>query len=147
MTWNEFTAQLLSVLVPVIATGLAGLIAAAFALLTAKVKAQFGAQAAAKADEYFDLMDDAAVNAVLSVQQTFVDILKRDNQFTTENATEAKQKALAIALASLGDVKTKIQKQLLIDVPAYMDSLIEAQLHDLKRSGIIPEVHATSPQG
>ena len=134
MDMNQFLAELSIALVPVIATGLAGLITVGIAYLSGMVKQKFGEAAQDKADMYLGLMQDAAMGAVVAVQQTTVDALKKANKWDAESAKEVKEKAVSIALASLGKLQDEIAKQLLIDVPAHMGLLVELALKGLKES-------------
>lgn len=132
MEWSVFFAQLTEALVPVIAAGLTALISVGVAYLSGLVKQKFGEVAEAKANAYLTIMQDVAMAAVIEVQQSMVDQLKKSGEWNRETAQQVKERAVEIALDSLGNLRFQIQKQLLIDVPEYMARLIEVALKALK---------------
>lgn len=132
MTLNEFLSQLTIAMVPILATGLASLIGVGVTYLSALVKAKFGEVAQRKTDQYLTIMETIAKGAVVTVQQTTVDRLKKAGQWNDVVAGEVKKQAVVIALAALGDLKGQIGKQLLMDVPAVMSVLVEEALRKLK---------------
>lgn len=132
MTWSTFAAQLSVALIPVIATGLTALIGVGIAYLSAKVKAKYGEQAQAKADEYLNLLQDVADHTVIALQQSTVDRLKASGQWNEDTAAQVKADAVNTAVESLGALRDQIEQRLLLDVPKYMAALIEVALHDHK---------------
>lgn len=130
---NEFLAQLSVALIPVIATGLTALIGLGITYLSALVKARFGEAAKVTADRYLSMLQDAATQAVVSVQQSTVDVLKREGKWDQAAAEAVKRQALDIALASLGSLRAQAEARLQIDLPTYMGGLIEVALRNLKQ--------------
>ena len=80
---------------------------------------------------------DNVVNMVLdvveSVNQTFVDELKKNGKFTEEAAAEAFNKSKETALAMLSVESAEIITQVYGDVSIYLDTLIEATVKQLKK--------------
>lgn len=80
---------------------------------------------------------DSVVNMVLdvveSVNQTFVDELKKKGEFTEENAKEAFNKSKETALKMLSNDAADIITTVYGDVDVYLDTLIEATVKQLKK--------------
>ena len=80
---------------------------------------------------------DNVVNMVLdvveSVNQTFVDELKKKGEFTEESATEAFNKSKATALKMLSNDAADIITMIYGDVDVYLNTLIEATVKQLKK--------------
>jgi hypothetical protein len=132
--WEQFLVDLMAALIPVICTGVVALLGACTAYVSALVKAKYGEQAQGKANEYMYILENAAEGAVIAVQQSTVDALKKAGQWNKDTAELVKQQAVKIALDSLGDMQKDIQAQLKRDIPAYMAVLIEQALKNLKDS-------------
>lgn len=80
---------------------------------------------------------DNVVNMVLdvveSVNQTFVDELKKKGEFTEESATEAFNKSKETALTMLSNEAADIITMVYGDVDVYLNTLIEATVKQLKK--------------
>ena len=79
-----------------------------------------------------DIIGDIVVNAVLCITQTFVDDLKKNNQFTDICKQEAKDKAYAIVISQLTPKLQKFIQDNFGDVKEYIMNLIEAKICILK---------------
>lgn len=131
---DAFLTELSKQLALIIGTALLGLIGVAITWLSAKVKQQFGAAAQDKANEYLGMLQHIADVTVVNLQQSVVDRLKKAGQWTPEAAAQVKGDAVRIAMESLGALRGQVEKQLLLDVPKYMESAIEVALHNLKQT-------------
>ena len=80
---------------------------------------------------------DNVINMVLdvveSVNQTFVDELKKKGEFTEETAKEAFNKSKETALKMLSNESAEIITTVYGDVNVYLDTLIEATVKQLKK--------------
>ena len=72
-------------------------------------------------------------NVVESVNQTFVDELKKKGEFTEENAKEAFNKSKETAIRMLSNDAADIIAMIYGDVDVYLDTLIEATVKQLKK--------------
>ena len=73
------------------------------------------------------------LDVVSSVNQTFVDELKKKGEFTEEAAQEAFNKSKEIALMMLSEDAAEIVATVYGDVDVYLDTLIEATVKQLKK--------------
>lgn len=73
------------------------------------------------------------LDVVESVNQTFVDELKKKGEFTEENAKEAFNKSKEIALKMLSNDAAEIITKVYGDVDVYLNTLIEATVKQLKK--------------
>ena len=73
------------------------------------------------------------LDVVESVNQTFVDELKKKGEFTKENAEEAFNKSKETALKMLSNDAADIITTVYGDVDVYLDTLIEATVKQLKK--------------
>ena len=73
------------------------------------------------------------LDVVESVNQTFVDELKKKGEFTEENAKEAFNKSKETALKMLSNDAADIIATVYGDVDVYLDTLIEATVKQLKK--------------
>ena len=73
------------------------------------------------------------VNVVQATNQTLVDTLKKNGEFTQEAATEAFNKSKETALQMLSDEAAGIITDVYGDVSVYLDTLIESTVRDLKK--------------
>ena len=86
-----------------------------------------------KLNLYIDVAQDAVETAVLSVSQTYVDVLKKNGAFTKEAHYQAKEQAVNIANALITkDVRDAIET-LHGDVDTYIDNLIEKCVLEIKK--------------
>ena len=80
---------------------------------------------------------DSVVTMVLdvveSVNQTFVDELKKEGKFTAESAKEAFNKSKETALKMLSNDAADIITMVYGDIDVYLDTLIEATVKQLKK--------------
>jgi hypothetical protein len=80
---------------------------------------------------------DSVVTMVLdvveSVNQTFVDELKKKGEFTEESAKEAFNKSKETALKMLSKDAADIITMVYGDIDVYLDTLIEATVKQLKK--------------
>ena len=73
------------------------------------------------------------LDVVESVNQTFVDELKKKGEFTKESAEEAFNKSKEIALTMLSNDAADIISKVYGDIDVYLDTLIEATVKQLKK--------------
>ena len=73
------------------------------------------------------------LDVVESVNQTFVDELKKKGEFTKESAEEAFNKSKEIALTMLSNDAADIISMVYGDLDVYLDTLIEATVKKLKK--------------
>ena len=85
-----------------------------------------------KLRQYINAANESIGTAVLSVQQVFVDSLKKSGNFGKEAQIEAKNKALALAKQLINEEGEKAIKTLYGDYEAYLESAIEAMVRDTK---------------
>ena len=86
-----------------------------------------------KVQKTLDEVVKMVVNVVQATNQTLVDELKKNGEFTQEAATEAFNKSKETALKMLSDESAEIIAEVYGDVSTYMDTLIEATVRDLKK--------------
>lgn len=72
-------------------------------------------------------------NAVQSIQQTFVDEMKKAGKFDAEAAKQAKEKCLAIIKSQLTDELRKYITDNFGDMEEWLMNQIEATIYQLKR--------------
>lgn len=72
-------------------------------------------------------------NAVQSVQQTFVDTMKKEGKWNDEVAKEAKEKAMAIIESELTEELRKYVTDNFGDMKEYLMNQVEAVIHQLKK--------------
>ena len=73
------------------------------------------------------------MNAVQSVFQSFVDVLKKQGAFTKEKQEEAKERALAIINSQLTTELVDYIKANFGDVQEYLKNKIESVIYNLKK--------------
>ena len=73
------------------------------------------------------------LDVVESVNQTFVDELKKKGEFTKESAEEAFNKSKETALIMLSNDAADIISKVYGDIDVYLDTLIEATVKQLKK--------------
>lgn len=84
-------------------------------------------------NQVIDQVQSAVATIVQSVNQTFVDDLKKSGSFSKESATEAKNKALEMAKELITDEAANAIEQVYGNVDVYLDSLIENTVKELKK--------------
>lgn len=96
-------------------------------------------QANTKLSEYeklnivIDRVQSVMTTIVQSVNQEFVDELKKSGTFTKESASEAKDMALNMANVLITEETANAIEQVYGDVDLYLDSLIEDLVKNLKK--------------
>lgn len=80
-------------------------------------------------------IQDAAnivLDIVVAIQQTYVDSLKRRGEFTAENAKEAKEKALQLAMDMISEQSKDAIKGTYSSLEQWLDTQIESAVYSLK---------------
>ena len=85
-----------------------------------------------KIDKYIDLAKEIVVKSVIAVNQTYVENLKQNNQFTQEEAKEAFQLAKNRILSILTEDTKKVIIAIYGDLNAFLDSQIEMTVSNIK---------------
>ncbi len=78
--------------------------------------------------KYADQIASAVSDAVLMTSQTYVDALKKENQFGKENQIVAARMALDACLASLTPDCMEFLKTIYADIDSYLSNKIEAEV-------------------
>ena len=86
-----------------------------------------------KVQKTLDEVVEMVVNVVQATNQTLVDELKKNGEFTQEAAAEAFNKSKETALTMLTIEATEIITQVYGDIGIYLDTLIESTVRDLKK--------------
>lgn len=73
------------------------------------------------------------LDCVEKVNQTYVDTLKTKGEFTKEASEEAFKKCKEAILAMLSEDATKVIAMVYNDIDAYLDTLIESTVRQLKK--------------
>lgn len=119
----------LTVILPVIATYIVNLI-------KTKINESNIIADATKNEDMSNLVKDAlsdVMDAVLYVNQTFVDALKAKNKFTEDAWEEAKQKAYNAALVTISDESKKVIEQLYGSFDKWLQLKIESSVNMAKK--------------
>ena len=82
--------------------------------------------------KYIDAATDAISKAVLTVNQTYVDSLKKQGKFDSEAAKTAKQMAIDKAKALITENSKKAIETLYSDFEAYLNDAIEELVRENK---------------
>lgn len=80
-----------------------------------------------------DHVQSAMTTIVQSVNQVFVDDLKKSKKFTKESAMEAKNKALEMAKEMLTEEAANAIEQVYGNVDLYLENLVESAVKELKK--------------
>lgn len=80
-----------------------------------------------------DQVQSVVTTVVQSVNQTFVDDLKKAKKFTKEYATEAKNKSLEMAKELITEEAANAIEEVYGNIDIYLDSLIENTVKELKK--------------
>lgn len=86
-----------------------------------------------KLNKVIDQVQSVMTTIVQSVNQTFVDGLKKSGSFTKDSATEAKNMALDMADTLITEEAINAIEKVYGDANVYLDSLIETLVKELKR--------------
>jgi hypothetical protein len=133
----ELLKEILSIILYFIITG-AGIIVIKKVLSHINVSID-DIQANTKLAEYeklniiIDRVQSVMTNVVQSVNQEFVDELKKSGTFTKETAIEAKDMALNLANKMLTEEAANAIEQVYGDVDMYLNTLIEDLVKNLKK--------------
>lgn len=84
------------------------------------------------AKKYIGMLTDTVTNAVIAVNQTYVDALKGKNAFTAEAQKEAFTMAYTAVLNNLTDEAKVYLNEAYSDLESYIKVLIEAKVHENK---------------
>ena len=82
--------------------------------------------------KYIAMLTDTVTNAVIAVNQTYVDTLKGKNAFTAEAQKEAFTMAYTAVLNNLTDEAKTYLNEVYGDLESYIKVLIEAKVHENK---------------
>lgn len=85
-----------------------------------------------KAKDYLNSAVTAISNAVVSVNQTYVDSLKKAGKFDEAAQKEAKEKAIEVAKKLITENAREAIKQIYGDFDQYLDTTIEALVRENK---------------
>lgn len=84
------------------------------------------------AKKYIEMLTDTVTNAVIAVNQTYVDALKGKNAFTAEAQQEAFTMAYTAVLNNLTDEAKIYLNEIYGDLESYIKVLIEAKVRENK---------------
>lgn len=126
---NYVLYVVLTVIMPVVATY-------AVNLIKAKIKESNVIEEATKNENISNLVKDAlsdVMDAVLYVNQTFVDTLKAKNEFTPEAWEEAKEKAYKAALLTISEESKKAISEMYGSFDQWLKLKIESSVNVAKK--------------
>lgn len=121
--------QLLLTVLAAVASGLSTLIGLWFKRLADNVKAKTKNE---KVSEVLHRVRNLVQDAVLTVQQTFTEQLKKDGKFDKEQQKIALQKAIDIILANLTEEAKDILNEIYGDIYKWLEVQIESIIASLK---------------
>lgn len=122
---QEWFVNLLGALLTAIGAGLSTLIGLWFKRLADNVKAKTKNE---KVNEVLHRVRNLVQDAVLTVQQTFTEQLKKDGKFDKEQQKIALQKAIDIILANLTEEAKDILNEIYGDIYKWLEVQIEATI-------------------
>ena len=122
----ELSTILWSILGTILTTFIGWLCTTAIMWLNGKIKNE-------KLARWSSAVTQIVFNAVQSVQQTFVDTMKKEGKWNDEVAKEAKEKAMAIIESELTDELRKYVTDNFGDMKEYLMNQVEAIIHQLKK--------------
>lgn len=120
---QEWFVNLLGVLATAIGAGLSTLIGLWFKRLADNVKAKTKNE---KVNEVLHRVRNLVQDAVLTVQQTFTEQLKKDGKFDKEQQKIALQKAIDIILANLTEEAKDILNEIYGDIYKWLEVQVES---------------------
>jgi len=129
LMFNIFEQDWFQTILGTISIGVAGLITYGFALLNTFIKSKIKNE---KLKKYSEIILNTVKDAVLVVQQTFVDGLKKDGDFNKDAQKKAFLLAFEKIRASLDAESIAIIKELHGNVDIWLTNQIEAIVHSLK---------------
>lgn len=125
MNWTEIGTQVIIAIIGVVVSGLGTLITF---LINKYVKND-------KLKTILNSLHELVKDSVLEIQQTYVEVLKKDGAFTPEAQKEALERCLLIIKTNMPkDIKAWLEANV-DDLEAYLRTLIEATIGSLKISG------------
>ena len=122
----ELTAILWSILGTILTAIVGWLCTTAIMWLNSKIKNE-------KLARWSSAVTQIIFNAVQSVQQTFVDTMKKAGKFDEAAAKEAKEKAMAIIESELTGELRKYIEDNFGDIKEYLMNQVEAIIYQLKK--------------
>ena len=122
---QEWFVNLLGVLATAIGAGLSTLIGLWFKRLADNVKAKTKNE---KVNEVLHRVRNLVQDAVLTVQQTFTQQLKKDGKFDKEQQKIAFQKAIDIILANLTEEAKDILNEIYGDIYKWLEVQVESTI-------------------
>ena len=98
------------------------------------------AELKAKTDDIYlksaiEMLDNAISTAVVAVNQTYVDELKKEDAFTAEAQREAFQRVYKVAVNSLTEETTNYLATHIGDIQGYIENKIEQKVVESKKEG------------
>lgn len=126
---QEWFVNLLGALLTAIGAGLSTLIGLWFKRLADNVKAKTKNE---KVNEVLHRVRNLVQDAVLTVQQTFTEQLKKDGKFDKEQQKIALQKAIDIILANLTEEAKDILNEIYGDIYKWLEVQIESTIASWK---------------
>ena len=85
------------------------------------------------AQKYLNILNDIVSNAVIAVNQTYVNVLKEDDAFDLEAQKKAFNKAYQYVITTLSEEGTKVLSELVGDLGEYITIQIEAEVNRGKK--------------
>lgn len=125
MSWTEIISNIITQVVQLAIIALIGYIGN---FLRIKIKND-------KVKKAFQMVEEAAKRAVSVISQTYVDNIKKANNWTIENADEAFRLAIDKAKQSIDEDAKEIVREVTGDFHQYLADLIEAQVY-LQKEGL-----------
>lgn len=126
---NEFVKNLLTTVFLALGTALSTLIGILFKRLTDWVAEKAKGQ---KYKRTLETIETSIRSAVLMVQQTFVDNLKKEGKFDSEAQAKALELAVKTATSQINDEMKKVIEELFGDIEEWLKTQIEAFIAYLK---------------
>lgn len=126
---NEFVKNLLTTVALALGTALSTLIGILFKRLTDWVAEKVKGQ---KYKRTLETIETSIKSAVLMVQQTFVDNLKKEGKFDSEAQAKALELAVKTATSQINDEMKKVIEELFGDIEEWLKTQIEAFIAYLK---------------
>lgn len=117
------------VIIPVLSGILVPFVIAWFRAKTEALAASTDSELAKK---YIGMLTDTVTNAVIAVNQTYVDALKGKNAFTAEAQKEAFQMAYSTVISNLTEEAKVYLTETYGDLDSYLTMLIEAKVREQK---------------
>lgn len=89
--------------------------------------------------EKIEIIENIIESSVIYINQTFVDILKENDDFDNNEKYEAFNKAKKLILSQLSTDLLKVIKDIYGDVDCYIDTMIESNVNKHKTSFIVED--------